>query len=69
MWETPWLARRERVVACRDLTGAVARVVICPDGDGHGVLVSAPGIGPLRLTDRQASRLSRALAGARGRAR
>jgi hypothetical protein len=66
MW-VPWWVRDERVVACRDVTGRASRVVVCPAADGSGVLLSAPGGGPLRLTERQARRLGRALARTVGR--
>jgi len=50
---------RERAVACRDITGGTARLVVCPDDDGVVLSVSSPGT--LRLTARQARRLGAVL--------
>lgn len=49
----------ERVVACRDMSGHAARVVICARPDG--VVLSASDGGPVRLTSRQAARLGAVL--------
>ncbi len=56
----------ERAVACRDITGGAARLVVCPDGDG--VVLSVSSGGPLRLSASQARRLGTVLAAARTRA-
>lgn len=50
----------ERAVACRDITGGAARLVVCPNGDGVVLSVSSSG-GTLRLTARQARRLGAVL--------
>lgn len=49
-----------RAVPCRDMSGASARLLISPDGDG--VVLAASVGGPLRLTAAQLRRLYAALA-------
>ena len=56
----------ERAVACRDIAGGAARLVVCPDGDG--VVVSVSSGGPLRLSAGQVRRLGTVLAAAQSRA-